>query len=83
VTILLYLSDDYEGGETSFPKAGCSFRGRIGDALLFRNVTESREPDPMAIHAGLPVRRGAKIIASRWIRERRFTYPPPQPLLDL
>ena len=83
VTVLVYLTDAYEGGETSFLRTGLAFKGRKGDALLFRNVTETGEPDQMAVHAGLPVRRGAKIIGSRWIRERRFTYPPPVPLLDL
>jgi prolyl 4-hydroxylase len=82
-TVLVYLSDGYQGGETQFPRTGLSFKGRAGDALLFRNVTDSGEPDPMAIHAGLPVGRGVKIIASRWIRAQRFTYPPPQPLLML
>jgi prolyl 4-hydroxylase len=82
-TVLIYLSDGYDGGETQFPRAGLSFKGRTGDALLFRNVTDSGEPDSMAIHAGLPVGRGIKIIASRWIRAQRFTYPPPEPLLML
>lgn len=83
VTVLVYLTDDYEGGETSFLRTGLSFKGRKGDALMFRNVTEDGERDQMALHAGLPVTRGVKTIASRWIRARRFAYPPPQPLLDL
>jgi len=83
VTVLIYLSDDYAGGETQFLRTGLSFRGRTGDALLFRNVTPDGEADPMALHAGLPVTRGVKLIASRWIRRERFAYPPPRPLLNL
>jgi prolyl 4-hydroxylase len=83
LTVLLYLSDGYEGGETCFPRTGLSFQGRRGDALLFRNVAPDLQPDPMAIHAGLPVRRGVKFIGSRWIRERPFIYPPPRPIVDL
>jgi prolyl 4-hydroxylase len=83
LTMLVYLSEDYEGGETGFPRARISFRGRMGDALLFRNVTADGSPDPLTLHAGLPVSRGEKLIASRWIRERRFSYPPPPPILDL
>lgn len=83
LTVLVYLSDDYEGGETSFPHSGLSFRGRAGDALLFRNAGPDGRPDPLSLHAGLPVTRGSKYLASRWIRGERFTFPPPKPILDL
>lgn len=83
LTVLIYLSDDYEGGETCFMRTGLSFRGRTGDALLFRNSGADGRPDPMALHAGRPVTSGIKYLASRWIRAERFTYPPPKPLLDL
>ncbi len=82
-TMLVYLSDDYEGGETSFPHAGLSFRGRTGDALLFRNAGADGRADPLSLHAGLPVASGTKYLASRWIRAGKFTYPPPRPLLDI
>jgi prolyl 4-hydroxylase len=70
-TFLIYLNDDFEGGETVFPKAGFSHRGRKGDALLFANVdSASRAPDPLTLHAGLPPTRGEKWIFSQWIRDR-------------
>ncbi len=81
LTLLVYLSDAYDGGETSFPRVGLSFRGRKGDALLFCNVDAADRPDPRSLHAGLPVRRGVKLIATRWIRRSRFVFPPPRPLL--
>ena len=68
LTFLVYLNEDYEGGETSFPSAGLKFRGRTGDGLLFRNASPDGQPDARAIHAGLPVTRGQKLLASRWIR---------------
>lgn len=83
LTVLVYLSDDYEGGETSFPNTGISFRGGMGDALIFRNAGADGRPDPLSLHAGLPVTRGTKYLASRWIRADEFTYPPPKPILDL
>jgi prolyl 4-hydroxylase len=82
-TLLVYLADTYQGGETHFLRTGLSYRGRTGDALLFRNVTEDGAADPMAQHAGLPVTRGVKLVASRWIRARPFAFPPPRPLLAL
>lgn len=81
LTVLIYLSDDYAGGETSFVRTGLDFKGRKGDALLFRNVDDVDRPDPLSLHAGLPVTGGVKLIASRWIRRSRFVYPPPVPLL--
>ena len=72
ITVLVYLNDGFEGGETEFPAAGLKLRGEIGDALIFRNVDERGQPDPRALHAGLPVTSGEKWLASRWIRERPF-----------
>jgi prolyl 4-hydroxylase len=68
ITFLVYLDEDYDGGETSFPKVGLKVRGRTGDGLLFRNAGDDGTPDPYAVHAGLPVTRGVKHLASRWIR---------------
>jgi prolyl 4-hydroxylase len=83
LTILVYLSDDYDGGETRFVRTGLTFRGKPGDALLFRNAGPDGRADPLSLHAGLPVTRGVKYLGSRWIRAAAFTYPPPRPLLDL
>ena len=68
LTFLIYLNEGYEGGETTFPAAGVTFRGRIGDGLLSRNASADGTPDPRAIHAGQPVTRAVKHLASRWIR---------------
>lgn len=72
LTMLVYLNDAYSGGETMFLSTGLKVKGAAGDALLFRNADERGEPDPRAQHAGLPVTSGEKLIASRWIRQRRF-----------
>lgn len=68
LTFLVWLNDDYEGGETAFPAVDLEVRGRTGDGLLFRNASADGAPDPRSIHAGLPVTRGVKHLASRWIR---------------
>jgi prolyl 4-hydroxylase len=77
LTMLVYLNDNYKGGETRFVKTGLSVKGRKGDALLFRNTTPDGRSDPMAEHAGLPVKGGVKLLASRWIRQRTFVAPDP------
>ncbi|HET9428706.1 MAG TPA: 2OG-Fe(II) oxygenase, partial [Allosphingosinicella sp.] len=72
-TALVYLNHDYEGGETCFVKTDLKVKGRKGDALLFVNSLPDGNVDPMSQHAGLPVQRGTKLLASRWIREHRWT----------
>jgi prolyl 4-hydroxylase len=72
ITALIYLNEEYEGGETQFPKAGVKIRGRKGDAIVFKSVLEDGRLDPMSEHAGLPVTKGAKFLASRWIRAHRY-----------
>lgn len=69
-SFLIYLNEDFEGGETEFPRAGISFRGRAGDALFFTNVTRDGRPDPLTLHSGRPPIRGEKWILSQWIRDR-------------
>ncbi len=69
-TMIVWLGEDYEGGETMFMKTGAKLKGRAGDALLFRNALPDGTRDPDSGHAGLPVTRGEKLIASRWIRAR-------------
>ena len=40
-TVLIYLNDDFEGGETEFARIGARHAPRKGDALAFVNVTSS------------------------------------------
>ncbi|WP_298465798.1 2OG-Fe(II) oxygenase [uncultured Erythrobacter sp.] len=68
-TALVYLNQGYEGGHTAFPAAGISYRGEVGDAIVFRNVLDDGQPDQSSVHAGLPVIVAEKYLASRWIRE--------------
>jgi hypothetical protein len=67
-TFLVYLNDDFAGGETAFERLRWQFKGRTGDALLFRNVNANDVPDPRTLHAGLPPRAGEKWLLSQWIR---------------
>lgn len=68
LTALIWLNDQYEGGETDFPKIRVRVRGQVGDMLVFRNTRDDGSFDERMIHAGLPVTTGIKWMASRWIR---------------
>lgn len=82
-TMLMYLSDNVEGGETYFPLAGsgeCSCGGKIvpgisvkpvkGDAVLFWSMGLDGQPDPRSVHGGCEVRSGEKWSATKWMRQR-------------
>jgi hypothetical protein len=70
-TCLVYLNEDYEGGETEFPELDIRFRGRCGEALLFENTGSDGEGDMRTRHSGMPVMSGSKWLFSQWIRNRR------------
>jgi prolyl 4-hydroxylase len=81
-TFLVYLNDDYVGGETSFPDLNLRVRGQTGDGLMFRNVDAQGRPHPHGRHAGLPVAKGRKMLLSKWIRAKPLDLsgPPGRPL---
>jgi hypothetical protein len=72
VTFLLYLNDDYEGGETAFPSLGLSHKGARGEGMFFTNALPAGGPDRRVLHAGRPPTRGEKWIVSQFIRSRPF-----------
>lgn len=71
-TICVYLNDVEAGGETEFPVAGLKLAPKAGSAVLFDNLDADGAPDPDSLHAGLPVERGVKWLATLWLRQRRY-----------
>ncbi|ARF08669.1 2OG-FeII oxygenase superfamily protein [Catovirus CTV1] len=73
MTILIYLNDGFEGGETSFKNLNMKVKGEIGDAIIFYPLEKnSNKCHPLALHAGTPVIKGEKWIANVWFREKEF-----------
>lgn len=73
-TALLYLNDDYKGGETHFLKPDFKVRGKPGDLLAFANVLKDGSGDKASRHAGLAVTEGRKWLGSKWFRERPYVF---------
>lgn len=74
-TVLMYLTDVEEGGETLFPRVGINVKPEQGKALIWFNVDLSSGTsviDESTFHEAKPVVKGDKWIMTRWIRERRF-----------
>jgi len=70
MTFLVYLNEDYEGGETDFPKLVVTHKGRRGHGLFFVNAYSDMQPDLRMLHAGRAPTRGEKWIVSQFIRSR-------------
>jgi hypothetical protein len=70
ITFLIYLNDDYDGGETAFPKLGFSHRGTLGGGIYFVNALADLQPDLRMLHAGCPTTRGEKWIITQFVRSR-------------
>ena len=70
ITFILYLNDDYDGGETDFPTLGFSHKGRTGEGIYFVNALPDMQPDLRMLHAGRPTTRGEKWIVTQFIRNR-------------
>jgi prolyl 4-hydroxylase len=70
VTFLVYLNDDYGGGETDFPRIGVSHRGRRGEGLYFVNTHADGQPNLLTLHSGRPPTRGEKWVFSQFVRNR-------------
>ena len=74
ITFLIYLNDDYSGGETVFPKLDISHKGRTGEGLFFVNALANGISDLRTLHAGTPLQNGEKWIVSQFIRNRTVKY---------
>ncbi|KAI3859973.1 hypothetical protein MKX03_008516 [Papaver bracteatum] len=85
-TMVMYLNDKLNGGETYFPMAGtgkCSCAGKMlkgssvkpikGDAVLFWNMGPNGKVDPNSLHAGCDVLSGEKWSATKWMRQNKYS----------
>jgi prolyl 4-hydroxylase len=70
ITFIVYLNDDYDGGETSFAQLGFEHRGSTGEGIYFVNALADLAPDLRMLHAGCPTTRGEKWIVTQFIRSR-------------
>lgn len=65
-TLLAYLNDDFEGGETEFVELGFKVKPEKGKAILFWNVDEQEKILPLSKHKANPVISGEKWICTKW-----------------
>jgi len=66
-TVLFYLNDDFDGGETVFPLINKIVKPKKGKAVIFKNVDKNGFIIKQALHGGEPIKTGEKWIANKWI----------------
>jgi prolyl 4-hydroxylase len=66
-TFIIYLNEDYEGGETYFTKLNKKFKLKCGDALFFPNLDSNNNITELSLHKGSVVKSGEKWICNIWI----------------
>jgi prolyl 4-hydroxylase len=67
-TFILYLNDDFTGGETYFDCLDITVKPKKGMALYFTYDYLNEDLKYRTRHAGLPVKSGTKNIATFWIK---------------
>lgn len=68
-TMVMYLNDVEDGGETIFPEVGLAVSPQKGSAVYFRYCNEQGQVDPLTLHGGAPVLAGEKWIMTKWMRQ--------------
>lgn len=71
-TVVMYLNEVEEGGETIFPRVNLTVKPHKGNALLFYNCGPDGREDPKTLHGGAPVIKGEKWISTKWLRAGVF-----------
>ena len=71
-TLVMYLNDAEQGGETIFPSIHLAVSPKKGSAVYFEYCNDLGQVDAMSLHGGVPVIAGEKWIATKWMRQSRY-----------
>lgn len=71
-TLLIYLNDDFEGGETEFVKLNLKIKPKKGKAILFWSTDENGNLFEKSLHTGHIVKNGNKWIATKWSHNNSY-----------
>ncbi|WP_046174937.1 2OG-Fe(II) oxygenase [Domibacillus indicus] len=71
-TLVMYLNDVDQGGETFFPQLNFSVLPKKGTAVYFEYFYTDMNLNERTLHGGAPVITGEKWIATQWMRKQKF-----------
>lgn len=72
ITFLVYLNDNYEGGETHFPNLNKTVKPKKGKLLIFKSTDANGVIIRNSLHGGNPVTRGEKWICNKWYHFNKY-----------
>jgi len=67
-TLMIYLNDVEQGGETNFDVVNESIQATSGTAVIWNNLYPNKVPNPASQHCGMPVIKGYKAVITKWFR---------------
>ncbi|URM34729.1 2OG-Fe(II) oxygenase [Cytobacillus firmus] len=71
-TLVMYLNDVEQGGETYFPKLNLSVSPQKGMAVYFEYFYDDQNLNDLTLHGGAPVVIGDKWAATQWMRRKKL-----------
>ena len=72
ITIIIYLNENFKGGETVFPKINISVKPQTGKAAVFWSTDDNDAVITEAYHGGNPVSEGEKWICNKWVHAKAY-----------
>jgi prolyl 4-hydroxylase len=73
VTMLIYLNDDFEGGDTAFINLRKKIKPPKYAGIIFYSLDKKKEfCHPLSLHEGKTVQSGNKYVANIWLRQNKY-----------
>lgn len=67
-TVMIYLNDVEQGGETCFSRLGATFKPKAGKVVLWNNLNPDGTTNMESLHQANPVEKGYKAVITKWFR---------------
>jgi len=67
-TVMVYLNDVEQGGETCFKRVGKTFKPVTGQAVIWNSLNPDGTPNSQSLHRATPVEKGFKAVITKWFR---------------
>lgn len=69
-TVMIYLNDVENGGETCFNRIGAEFKPLAGKLVLWNSLNPDGTTNMDSLHQANPVEKGFKAVITKWFRSK-------------